>query len=142
MRLRTDVVLLVYLVLAWYHIHDLSVTPINPKAATISVSNHDYSAVTAPSSLSSPATTSLSIVTPPTVTLAVLKEAKAAGIPAVWLQPGSFDAEGLDYAKNEFEAAIGGQGGRGGEGWCVLIDGEAGLEAAGRDQGEDQKSRI
>ncbi|KAL8943483.1 MAG: hypothetical protein Q9216_001018 [Gyalolechia sp. 2 TL-2023] len=34
--------------------------------------------------------------------------------------PGSFDEEGLEYAKKEFKAAIGGKGGRGGEGWCVL----------------------
>jgi hypothetical protein len=67
------------------------------------------------------------------VTLAVLREAKAAGVPAVWLQPGSFDDEGLSYAKREFKAGVGGTGGRGGEGWCVLVDGEEGMGAAGKD---------
>ena len=55
------------------------------------------------------------------------------GIQAVWLQPGSFDEEGLQYARANFEAAVGGPGGRGGEGWCVLVDGESALEAVKRD---------
>jgi hypothetical protein len=63
----------------------------------------------------------------------LLKEAKEAGIPAVWLQPGSFDAEVLEYAQANFKAAIGGNSGRGGEGWCVLVDGEEGLRIAGRE---------
>jgi hypothetical protein len=48
------------------------------------------------------------------------------------MQPGTFDEEILEYAVNEFEAAVGGEGGRGGEGWCVLVDGEAAMKAAGR----------
>ena len=63
----------------------------------------------------------------------MLREAKEAGVPAVWLQPGSFDDEVLAYAKREFKAAIGGDGGRGGEGWCVLVDGEEGMKLAGRE---------
>jgi hypothetical protein len=62
-----------------------------------------------------------------------LKEAKEAGVPAVWLQPGSFNDDVLQYAQQNFKAAIAGDGGRGGEGWCVLVDGEAGLKAAGRE---------
>ncbi len=58
-----------------------------------------------------------------------------AGVRAVWLQPGSFDDEGLEFARREFEAGIGGDGGRGGEGWCVLVDGDSGLRAAGRERG-------
>ena len=42
----------------------------------------------------------------------------------MWLQPGSFDDEGLEYAKKEFRAGVGGAGGMGGEGWCVLVDGD------------------
>ena len=71
-----------------------------------------------------PAETSLSIITQPSVTLQVLREAKDAGVSAVWLQPGSFDDEGLEYARREFKAGVGGHGGLGGEGWCVLVDGE------------------
>lgn len=67
------------------------------------------------------------------MTKQLLKEAKEAGIPAVWLQPGSFDQEVLEYARANFEAAIGGEGGGGGEGWCVLVDGEEGLRVAGRE---------
>lgn len=73
------------------------------------------------------------------MTLKLLKEAKEAGVPAVWLQPGSFDDEGLAYARREFKAAIagtepgeGGLASRGEDGWCVLVDGESGLKIAGR----------
>jgi hypothetical protein len=76
------------------------------------------------------------VITPPKVTLAVLKEAKEAGVPAVWLQPGAFDDEVLAYAEKEFPGATvaGYEGGTvGGEGWCVLVDGENSLRAAGRE---------
>ena len=68
------------------------------------------------------------------MTLRILREAKEAGIAAVWMQPGSFDAEGLEFAKKNFKgAAVGGKGGGGGEGWCVLVDGDKGLRQANRD---------
>lgn len=118
-------------VLAWYHQHSLAVTPLNPRTPRITVSSHTYDTVPSPKALLAPAQTSLSVVTPPAATLAVLQEAHEAGIPAVWLQPGSYDARGLDYARQHFEAVVAGDGGRGHEGWCVLMDGEAGLEAAG-----------
>ena len=60
--------------------------------------------------------------------------AKEVGVPAVWLQPGSFDDEGLQYAKKEFKAGVGGEGGRGGEGWCVLVDGDECLQVAAREK--------
>lgn len=69
------------------------------------------------------------------MTRTLLKEAKEAGIKTVFLQPGSFDDELLEEAKKMFPgAAVGGyEGGtRGGEGWCVLVDGEAGIRNAGR----------
>jgi hypothetical protein len=65
------------------------------------------------------------------VTLKVLQEAHSVGIPAVWLQPGTFDKQVLEYAKSHFEAVIAGDGGQGSEGWCVLVDGDQGLEEAG-----------
>ena len=50
------------------------------------------------------------------------------GIKAVWLQPGSFDREVLDMALRTWEGrAVGGEGGRGDEGWCVLVDGEGAM---------------
>ena len=54
-------------------------------------------------------------------------------MPAVWLQPGSFDAEVLEYARREFRAAIAGDGKGGSEHWCVLVDGEEGLRVAERE---------
>lgn len=48
---------------------------------------------------------------------------------SVWLQPGNFDDEGLEYARKEFKAGISGDGGLGGEGWCVLVDGDRLLQA-------------
>ncbi|PGH03707.1 hypothetical protein AJ79_07289 [Helicocarpus griseus UAMH5409] len=121
------------IVLAWYHQHSLPVTPLNPKSAEIALPSHKYPTVASPSALSSPSQTSLSIVTPPKITLAVLKEAKSVDIPAVWLQPGTYDDEVLAYARDNFKAAVGGEGGNGSEGWCVLVDGEDALAAAGVD---------
>ncbi len=92
-----------------------------------------YNTVASPSALEIPTQTALSVITPPTVTRKILEEAKRIGVQAVWLQPGSFDEEGLEYAKANFEAAVGGPGGRGGEGWCVLVDGEPLLETVNRE---------
>jgi hypothetical protein len=119
-------------VFAWYLQHSLPVTAINPRAPTVTVLKKDHSTVSGPSSLPDAPSFSLSVITPPKVTRQLLKEAKEAGIPAVWLQPGSFDEEGLEYAHKEFKAAIAGDGGEGGEGWCVLEDGEGAMALAGR----------
>jgi hypothetical protein len=62
----------------------------------------------------------------------VLEEAKKLGVQGVWLQPGSFDDAILAFALKEFKAAVGGDGGGGGEGWCVLVDGEGAARAAGK----------
>ncbi|EAW18734.1 CoA-binding protein [Aspergillus fischeri NRRL 181] len=120
-----------YKILAWYHHHSLPVTPLNPRAPQINLPSKSYQTVPSPSALPSPSQTSLSVVTPPAVTLPLLQEAHSVGIPAVWLQPGTFDDAVLEYARDHFEAAIAGDGGRGHEGWCVLVDGEEGLDAAG-----------
>lgn len=76
----------------------------------------------------------MSFLTPPSVTITALEEAKKAGVKSVWLQPGSFDDRGMKYAKDNFENAIGGfdDGTTGNEGWCVLVDGENALTAAGK----------
>ena len=120
--------------MAWYHDHSLPVTAMNPKQPTITIDSTSYEAVASPSALQDPASTSLSVVCPPWVTKTLLKEAKEAGIKAVWLQPGTFDEEILRYAEQEFEAGLGGVDGGtvGGEGWCVLVDGERALRDAGR----------
>jgi predicted CoA-binding protein len=123
------------IVFVWYLTHSLPVTPLNPRVPSITVKKKEYSTLSSPSALPNPASTSLSIITPPKATLSVLKEAKEVGIPAVWLQPGTFDEEVLKYAKEEFSGVViqGFEGGTiGGEGWCVLVDGERGLDVAGR----------
>ncbi|KAL6243487.1 hypothetical protein RBB50_009479 [Rhinocladiella similis] len=124
-----------YRILAWYHVHSLPVTPINPNRPSIALPSKTYSTVPSVSALPDPATTALSFLTPPAVTRKVLEEAKSSGVRAVWLQPGSFDDQDLKYAKENFESAIGGfeSGTTGGEGWCVLVDGEESLRAAGKD---------
>ena len=120
-----------YKLLNWYASRSLPVTPITPSRPSISISSKDYTTVASPTNLKEPGKTSLSIVTPPAVTLKVLQDAKEAGVAAVWLQPGSFDDEGIAFAKQAFEgAAVGGMDGRGGEGWCVLVDGDWARKAA------------
>lgn len=69
------------------------------------------------------------------MTRQLLKEAKEAGIRAVWLQPGTFDDEILEQAKRDFEgAAVGGFEGLKGaerhEGWCLLVHGVEAMEGA------------
>lgn len=127
------------IVFAWYLQHSLPVTPLNPRASSITVSSKDFSTTASPSSLISPSQTSLSVITPPAVTLKLLQEAKEAGVPAVWLQPGSFNDEVLKFARGAFQATIAGEevgsdgvGSNAHDGWCVLVDGERGLGFAGR----------
>jgi len=125
-------------VFVWYLQHGLAVTPLNPRAPSISASTKTFATVPSPSALDSPTLTSLSVITPPAATKLLLREAKEAGVPAVWLQPGSFDDETLEWARSEFKAAIGGTApgadgleSNGEDGWCVLVDGEDGLKLAG-----------
>lgn len=111
--------------------------PVTPSGPSIKVSSTNYSSVPSPTALPLPQETSLSIITPPAITLKVLQEAKEAGIKAVWMQPGSFDDEGLQYAKMEFAASIGG------DGWCILKDGDEGLRALGEErEKEKEKERL
>lgn len=124
---------------AWYLLHSLPATPLNPRASTVDVLGRSHHTVASPKALPSPKDFSLSVITPPAVTRELLKEAKEVGISAVWLQPGTYDDEILEWARKEFKAAIGGTEpgsdglrSRGGEGWCVLVDGEKGLNLAGR----------
>ncbi|CAK1363829.1 unnamed protein product [Cercospora beticola] len=120
-------------IFAWYLPRELSAIPLNPTTPSISVRGKDYDTVASPSKVSDPKHTSLSVITPPPVTAKLLQEAKEAGILAVWLQPGSFTDKELEYAiENWPDAAVGGfaDGTVGGEGWCVLVDGDASLEAS------------
>lgn len=138
-------------IFAWYLHHAIPAIPINPTAPAIAVPSldppRDVPTVPTLRDLPDPRRTSVSIITPPAVTLRVLEEARDLGVPAVWLQPGTFDDEVLalarrgegDAADSEvdgkgFKAVVAGFGGGtvGGEGWCVLVDGERGLKAVGK----------
>ncbi|KAG6023845.1 hypothetical protein E4U41_001917 [Claviceps citrina] len=119
---------------AWYLNHGLPVTPVNPASPAVTVAGREYPTVPDLSSLPNPRETSVSIITPPPVTLKVLEEAKKLGVPAVWLQPGTFDHDVLRVAlgQDAFGAVVYGAGGRGHEGWCVLVDGEKAMKDAGK----------
>jgi predicted CoA-binding protein len=67
---------------------------VNPKAVTIEglPVAHSLAEVEKPVDL-------VVMVTPPAVTLEVLKDAARLGLPAVWLQDGSFDDAVLEYAQ-------------------------------------------
>ena len=116
-------------------------TPLNPNSPSIRLSNSTtLSTVASPQSLPHPTETSLSIITPPKVTRQLLKEAKEAGIRAVWLQPGTFGDEELELAKEAFgkEGVVAGQGdGTRGREWCILVDGEDAMS-----RGNEEKGRL
>ncbi|KAG9042172.1 hypothetical protein FS837_011192 [Tulasnella sp. UAMH 9824] len=73
--------------------------------------------------LPSPTTTSVSIITPPKVTLGILQEAKALGVPALWLQPGAEDDEVRQYVNDNLSdrVILGGP--------CILVSGDKILES-------------
>ena len=124
-------------IFAWYLDHQLSAIPLNPSTNHVMVNRTEYKTVQSPLELPDPQATSLSIITPAPITAKLLQDAKEAGVRAVWLQPGSFREEELEYALKEFPgAAVGGfaDGTVGGEGWCVLVDGENAMSAAGRSE--------
>ncbi|RYP30494.1 hypothetical protein DL767_006235 [Monosporascus sp. MG133] len=122
-------------IFAWYLQHSLPVTPINPGSATVEAGGSSHAALPSLSALPDPKRTSVSVVTPPAATLKALREARELGVPAVWLQPGTFDDEVLRFAREDYggEVVAGMEGGtRGGEGWCVLVDGDRALKAVGK----------
>jgi predicted CoA-binding protein len=121
-----------YKVFKWYVTHNLSVTPINPGASAIGVDGKEIPTVGSLSALQDAQETSVSIITPPHVTQKALEEAKGLGIQAVFLQPGTFNNDVLAYARENFTTVVAGEGGAGSQGWCVLADGERGLQAAGK----------
>ncbi|PHH75072.1 hypothetical protein CDD82_4609 [Ophiocordyceps australis] len=110
------------------------VTPVNPSAPQVTVQGKDYAAAASLADLPQPSDTSVSIITPPAVTASVLQEARKLGIPAVWLQPGTYDKGVLEVALADgaFKSVVYGNGGRGSEGWCVLVDGERALADVGK----------
>ncbi|KAK1232344.1 hypothetical protein PQX77_004507 [Marasmius sp. AFHP31] len=102
-------------VLKWYLNRELTVQPVHPKEPQL----EGIKTIRSVETLPSPTGTSLSIITPPSVTLGILKQVKQLSIPYVWLQPGAEDAEVVQFIKeNGMENAViyGGP--------CVLRDGD------------------
>lgn len=110
-----------YKVLSWYRNHGLPVTPINPKADLI----QSLTPVSKLAELKDPKSVSVSVITPPSVTMDLLKEAAKLGIPSLWLQPGSFDGEVMAAAK-ELEGKINIIA----QGRCILVEGDQALAIA------------
>lgn len=53
-----------------------------------------------------PANTSISIITPPSVTLNVLQEAKRLGFKSIWIQPGAEDSHVVEYVEKENDLQV------------------------------------
>ncbi|CCO32371.1 hypothetical protein RSOLAG1IB_10198 [Rhizoctonia solani AG-1 IB] len=101
--------------LKWYLERELNVTPVHPKEDEIEKTK----TIKKLGELKSPKTTSVSIVTPPKITLDVLKEGKELGIPAFWIQPGAEDNQVRAYVISEGltdKVVLGGP--------CVLVSGD------------------
>lgn len=77
------------------------------------------------SELKDPRNTSVSVITPPKVTLDILGEAEALGVPSLWLQPGAFDDRVMHRVK-ELEGKINVIA----QGRCILVEGSEDLAIA------------
>jgi len=82
-------------VLNWYKARNFNVTPIHPKEGEL----EGLETLRTIAELPSPTETSVSIITPPKVTLGILEQAKELSIPYLWLQPGAEDEKVLSYIK-------------------------------------------
>lgn len=79
--------------------------------------------------MSHPTQTSLSIITPPKVTLQVLKDAKELGIQHIWIQPGGEDKDVINFVKdNQLNNVILG-------GPCILVKGPSLLQYRNKEEG-------
>ncbi|KAJ7929599.1 CoA binding domain-containing protein [Mycena leptocephala] len=74
----------------------MDVVPINPFASE----SQGVPCLDSLAEIADPARTSISVVTPPSVTLSILRQASALSIFAVWLQPGAEDAAVLEFIAN------------------------------------------
>ncbi|KAK7692191.1 hypothetical protein QCA50_003815 [Cerrena zonata] len=102
-------------VLQWYLARSKDVTPLHPKEAEL----EGVKTLKAVSDLPNPTETSISVITPPKITLGVLEQAKASSVPAIWIQPGAEDAAVIKYIEENglSEKVIYG-------GPCILVEGD------------------
>ncbi|KAL4207645.1 hypothetical protein CU097_001146, partial [Rhizopus azygosporus] len=100
-------------ILRWYQANGLDVTPIHPKESMIEGLN----ALNSIHQVTVPQQTSISIVTPPKVTLQVLQDAKQLGFKYIWIQPGAEDnaVKGYVAQNSDLKVILGGP--------CLLVDG-------------------
>ncbi|KAJ8502428.1 hypothetical protein ONZ45_g8247 [Pleurotus djamor] len=102
-------------VLNWYKERTFQVTPVHPKEAEL----EGLQTKTSITDLPAPSETSVSVITPPKVTLAILQQAKELSVPALWLQPGAEDEEVIKYiVENGLQDRViyGGP--------CILVEGD------------------
>ncbi|TBU31618.1 NAD(P)-binding protein [Dichomitus squalens] len=107
-------------VLKWYQTREKDVTPVHPKEDEL----EGVKTVRSIGDLPSPSETSISIITPPKITLGVLEQAKALNVPALWLQPGAEDEAVVNYIKEnglESKVIYGGP--------CILVQGDGILKS-------------
>lgn len=89
------------------------IIPVNPAAVEI----EGLKVIKSLRELKDPFDTSISVITPPKVTLEVVEEAIKMGIKRIWLQPGSESQEVINLAKaNGIDLIYGGP--------CILISAE------------------
>ncbi|KAF9050076.1 NAD-P-binding protein [Panaeolus papilionaceus] len=103
-------------VLNWYEKHFYDVVPVHPKEKEL----EGLATLNNIGELPNPTQTSISIITPPKVTLGILQKAKELNIPALWLQPGAEDDTVVNYIKENDLADRVIYGGP-----CILVEGEA-----------------
>ncbi|KAI8834779.1 CoA-binding protein [Chytriomyces cf. hyalinus JEL632] len=108
-------------VLRWYLDRSLNAVPVNPKAPSI----ENIACVSSIADLKEPSKTAISIITPPSVTLQVLKQAHAMGIKDLWLQPGCESSEVTELVQQWTNAGAGMNVIFGGP--CILVIGDAAL---------------
>ncbi|RPD53180.1 NAD(P)-binding protein [Lentinus tigrinus ALCF2SS1-6] len=111
-------------VLKWYQARDKDVTPVHPRAHRFTSAQKEdelegLKTIRSIAELSAPTETSISIVTPPKITLGILEKAKELDVPALWLQPGAEDEAVISYIKEhglENKVIYGGP--------CILVEGD------------------
>lgn len=113
-------------VLRWYKDHGLEVIPVHPKESSI----EDISTISEIKQVKNPKSTSLSVITPPKISLSIIKTAlQDLNVNAVWLQPGAEDQEVKDWIASADESIkskiiYGGP--------CILVQGESLAKAKGK----------
>ncbi|KAJ7267666.1 NAD-P-binding protein [Mycena haematopus] len=103
-------------ILNWYKARSLDVQPIHPKETNL----EGIDTIPSVAELPSPTKTSISIITPPKVTLSLLQAAMPLGVPAVWIQPGAADETVAAWVKDnalEDRVIYGGP--------CILVQGDS-----------------